>query len=56
MADKKYKTNYNEASKENLITKDLSQRDDFKELSAKGGREAAKRRKEFRHAKDLAKI
>lgn len=50
---KKYKTNYNENSKENLITKDLSKRDDFKELSAKGGREAAKKKKEFRHAKDL---
>ena len=50
---KKGMTNYNPKSKENLRTQDLSKREDFKELSSKGGKASVKRNKEFRHAKEL---
>jgi len=56
MADatnKKYKIKYNEKSKQNLKYNYLNEREDFKELSAKGGRMGAKKKQEFRHAKDL---
>lgn len=52
---KKYKTNYNENSlkalKENQVL--INEREDFKDLSSKGGQNSAKKKKEFRHAKDL---
>ena len=56
MADatnKKYKIKYNEKSKQNLKYNYLNEREDFKELSAKGGIMGAKKKQEFRHAKDL---
>ena len=51
--EKKYKTNYNENSKKNLKPLPFNERDDFKEISSKGGKASVKSKKEFRHAKEL---
>ena len=51
--EKKYKIKYNENSRKNLKTIPLNTREDFKELSSKGGKNSVKKKKEFRHAKDL---
>lgn len=57
MADvkkKKYKTNINEKSLDNLkMATPINERDNFKELSSKGGIASVKRKKELRRAKDI---
>lgn len=57
MADvkkKKYKTNINEKSLDNLkMATPINERDNFKELSSKGGKASVKRKKELRRAKDI---
>lgn len=55
MADvtKKYKASPNsiKALKENQVL--IHEREDFKEVSSKGGKNSVKKKKEFRHAKEL---
>jgi hypothetical protein len=50
---KTYKIKYNEKSLANLTGTPLNERENFKELSSKGGKNSVKKKKEFRHAKDL---
>ena len=51
---KKYRCKYNEKSRENLKKgRTLNQRENFKELASKGGKQSVKRKQEFRHAKEL---
>ena len=48
----KYK-NFNEKSLDNLQMQPFNEKENFKELSSKGGKASVKKRKEVRHAKEI---